>query len=97
MCRGAGRVRAQEHFYLEGQACVATPSEEGNIHLSSATQAPASVQRAVATVCGLPMNRIEVDVRRLGGAFGGKEAQANTWACFAALGAQKSGVPCRMV
>ncbi|MCG8550427.1 MAG: molybdopterin-dependent oxidoreductase [Desulfobacterales bacterium] len=97
VAEGRAESGAQEHFYLEGQACVATPSEEGNIHLSSATQAPASVQRAVATVCGLPMNRIEVDVRRLGGAFGGKEAQANAWACFAALGAQKSGVPCRMV
>ncbi|NDY70963.1 xanthine dehydrogenase [Desulfobacter hydrogenophilus] len=94
-----GRVEsgAQEHFYLEGQVTVATPSEEGNLHLSSGTQAPTSVQRCVAKVCGLAMNRIEVDVRRLGGAFGGKEVQANTWACFAALGAQKSGVPCRMV
>lgn len=94
-----GRVEsgAQEHFYLEGQAAAATPSEEGHLHLSSATQAPTSVQRCVARVCGLPMNRIEVDVRRLGGAFGGKEVQADTWACFAALGAQKSGVPCRIV
>ncbi|WP_320043867.1 molybdopterin cofactor-binding domain-containing protein [uncultured Desulfobacter sp.] len=97
VAEGRAESGAQEHFYLEGQVCVATPSEEGNIHLSSATQAPTSVQRSVAKVCGLAMNRIEVDVRRLGGAFGGKEAQANTWACFAALGAQKSGVPCRIV
>ena len=97
VAKGQAESGAQEHFYLEGQVTVATPSEEGNLHLSSGTQAPTSVQRCVAKVCGLAMNRIEVDVRRLGGAFGGKEVQANTWACFAALGAQKSGVPCRMV
>lgn len=95
----SGRVEsgAQEHFYLENQAAIATPLEQGTLHLASATQAPTSVQRCVARVCGLAMNRIEVDVRRLGGAFGGKESQASTWVCFAALGAQKSGVPCRMV
>jgi len=97
VAKGQAESGAQEHFYLESQVTVATPSEEGNLHLSSATQAPTSVQRCVAGVCGLAMNRIEVDVRRLGGAFGGKEVQANTWACFAALGAQRSGVPCRMV
>jgi xanthine dehydrogenase large subunit len=97
VAKGQAESGAQEHFYLEGQVTVATPSEEGNLHLSSGTQAPTSVQRCVANVCGLAMNRVEVDVRRVGGAFGGKEVQANTWACFAALGAQKSGVPCRMV
>lgn len=97
VAKGEAESGAQEHFYLEGQGTVATPSEEGNLHLASSTQAPTMVQRCVARVCGLAMNRIEVDVRRLGGGFGGKEIQANTWACFAALGAQKSGVPCRMV
>ncbi|MDC7219439.1 MAG: molybdopterin-dependent oxidoreductase [Spirochaetales bacterium] len=97
VARGRAESGAQEHFYLETQATIATPTEEGNIFLSTGTQAPTSVQRCVAKVCGYPMNKIEVDVRRLGGAFGGKEDQANTWACFAALGAQKSGLPCRMV
>nr|WP_319494955.1 molybdopterin cofactor-binding domain-containing protein [uncultured Desulfobacter sp.] len=97
VAKGRADSGAQEHFYLEGQAAIATPLEQGHLHLASATQAPTSVQRCVARVCGLTMNRVEVDVRRLGGAFGGKESQANTWACFVALGAQKSGVPCRMV
>nr|WP_319397019.1 molybdopterin cofactor-binding domain-containing protein [uncultured Desulfobacter sp.] len=97
VAKGRAESGAQEHFYLESQAAIATPLDQGHLHLASATQAPTSVQRCVARVCGLAMNRVEVDVRRLGGAFGGKESQAGTWACFAALGAQKSGVPCRMV
>jgi xanthine dehydrogenase large subunit len=97
VAKGQAESGAQEHFYLESQAAVATPLEQGSLHLASATQAPTSVQRCVARICGLAMNQVEVDVRRLGGAFGGKESQAGTWACFAALGVQKSGVPCRMV
>ena len=97
VAKGQAETGAQEHFYLESQAAIATPLEQGNLHLASATQAPTSVQRCVARVCGLAMNQVEVDVRRLGGAFGGKESQASTWACFAALGAQQSDVPCRMV
>ncbi|MDA3850251.1 MAG: molybdopterin-dependent oxidoreductase [Spirochaetaceae bacterium] len=88
---------AQEHFYLEGQAAFAFPAEGGGLLIQSSTQGPSTVQKMVSRVCGLPMNAIEVDVRRLGGAFGGKEDQANAWACFAALGTKLTGRPCRMV
>jgi xanthine dehydrogenase large subunit len=97
VARGRADSGAQEHFYLEGQASIALPGENGDIHLFSSTQSPTAVQRCVAKVCALSMHQVEVDVRRLGGAFGGKEDQANTWACFAALGALKSRMPCRIV
>lgn len=66
-------VGGQEHLYLETQGAVAIPSESGTIKLYSSTQSPTVVQRACARVLGTSMHKIEVDVLRLGGAFGGKE------------------------
>lgn len=84
-----GRVEsgAQEHLYLETQGAIAFPVEGGGIKIISSTQAPTSGQKCAAKVLGLPMNMVEVDVKRLGGGFGGKEDQANAWCALAALGA----------
>ncbi len=86
----------QEHYYLERQGCIAVPLESGGFKLYSSTQAPTAVQKAVCKVLGLPMNEIEVEVNRLGGAFGGKEDQANPWAALAALGAYHLGKPVKL-
>ncbi len=77
----------QEHLYIEAQGAYAEPMENGNIRIVSSTQGPTSVQRTTARVLGLPMHKIEVDVTRLGGGFGGKEDQATPWAVMAALAA----------
>jgi len=87
----------QEHLYLETQSALALPGEGGRLKILSSTQAPTAVQRIVSRVLGLPMNAIEVEVARLGGAFGGKEDQATPWAAVAALGAVKLGRPVRIV
>jgi xanthine dehydrogenase large subunit len=76
---------AQEHLYIETQGAYCVPAENGNIKVYSSTQAPTAVQKAVSKVTGLAMHQIEVDVTRLGGGFGGKEDQANTWAALCAL------------
>lgn len=75
----------QEHLYLETQGAYAVPLENGNIRLFSSTQGPTAVQRAVARVLGVGMHKIEIDVTRLGGGFGGKEDGANLWAALVAL------------
>jgi xanthine dehydrogenase large subunit len=95
----AGRVDSggQEHFYMEPQGAMAVPVEGGGIKIYSSTQSPTGVQRAAAGVLGLHMHKVEVDVRRLGGAFGGKEDQATPWACMAALAAFKLGKPVKLV
>lgn len=90
---GRADVNGQEHLYIETQGAYAFPSEGGGLKIHSSTQGPTAVQRAVASVTGLPMHLIEVDVTRLGGGFGGKEDQANTWAALCAVGAQLSGRP----
>jgi xanthine dehydrogenase large subunit len=87
----------QEHLYLETQGSMAIPLERNRIRLYSATQAPTAVQRITARVLELPMNSIEVEVTRLGGAFGGKEDQATSWAVMAALAAYRTGRPVKLV
>ncbi|MGE5430872.1 MAG: molybdopterin cofactor-binding domain-containing protein [Syntrophomonadaceae bacterium] len=94
---GTAETGAQEHLYLETQGSIAYPSDSGGIKIISATQAPTAVQRAVSKVTGLPMNKIEVEVPRLGGGFGGKEDQANAFAAMAALAALKLKRPIKLV
>ncbi len=93
---GTASMRGQEHLYLENQASLAMPLEGGRLRIYAGTQGPTAVQRIAARVLGLPMSAIEVEVRRLGGAFGGKEDQATPWATFAALGALLLGRPVKV-
>ena len=72
------------------------PQEGKRLKVYSSTQAPTAVQRITARVLGLAMNDIEVDVARLGGAFGGKEDQATPWAAIAALAASLLQRPVRI-
>jgi len=91
--RIAGRlvIGGQDHFYLEGQAALATPREGGDIHVWSSTQHPSEVQHLIARALHLPHTAVTVEVRRMGGAFGGKETQAALFAVAAALVAAKTG------
>ncbi len=94
--RGRADSGGQEHLYLEPQAALAIPGEAGRLKIVSSTQAPTAVQRITARILGVPMNSIEVDVARLGGAFGGKEDQATPWAAIAALAASALARPVRV-
>lgn len=87
----------QEHLYIETQGSYAIPLENNNIKIYSSTQGPTLVQKTVAKVLGLQMHNIEVDVTRLGGAFGGKEDQATAWAVMAALAVQKLKKPVKLI
>ena len=83
----------QEHLYLETQGCYVMPQENGSIKIISSTQGPTQVQKTAAKVLGIPMHKIEVDVIRLGGGFGGKEDQATPWAVMAAVAVQHLNKP----
>jgi xanthine dehydrogenase large subunit len=84
---GSCDTNGQEHLYIETQGAYAIPQENGSLRIYSSTQGPTAVQRAVSRVTGLPMHQVEIDVTRLGGGFGGKEDQANTWAGLCGLAA----------
>lgn len=87
---------AQDHFYLEGQISFALPKEDGDVHLYASTQDPTAVQDLVARVLDKPANAVTVEVRRMGGAFGGKETQSTHFAAIAALAALKTGRPAKL-
>ncbi len=93
---GEFRLGGQEHFYLEGQVALAIPGEDGDMFVHASTQHPSEVQHVIAHVLGLHDNAVTVEVRRMGGGFGGKESQATQWAALAALAAWKTGKPCKM-
>jgi xanthine dehydrogenase large subunit len=97
-CRIDGELAmgGQEHFYLETQAAIAWMDESGGVMAHSSTQHPSETQEIIARVLGLRRNQVAVECLRMGGAFGGKEVQANTWAAIAALGAWKTRRPVRV-
>lgn len=87
----------QEHLYLETQGAFAFPVEGGGLKIISSTQSPTAVQRVTAQILDLPMHKIEVDVLRIGGGFGGKEDQATAWAAITGLAAFKLQKPVKLI
>jgi xanthine dehydrogenase large subunit len=94
--KGSVLIGGQDHFYLEGQVAYAIPGEAGDMLVHSSTQHPAEVQHTVAKVLALPDNAVTVEVRRMGGGFGGKESQPALIAAIAALAARKTGRPAKL-
>lgn len=93
---GTLELGGQEHFYLEGQASLVLPQENGDMVVHCSTQHPTEIQHKVAEAIGLPMHGVRVEVRRMGGGFGGKESQGNALACACAVAARATGRPCKM-
>ncbi len=92
---GGFAMGGQDHFYLEGQVALATPGEQGQVHVLSSTQHPSEVQHLIAQVLDVSSADVTVEVRRMGGAFGGKETQAAAFAAAAALVATTTGRPAK--
>jgi xanthine dehydrogenase large subunit len=88
-------IGGQEHFYLEGQVALASPGEDEDVTVHSSTQHPSEIQHKVAHVLGVANHAVTVEVRRMGGGFGGKESQGNLPACVAALVAKRTGRPAK--
>ena len=94
--KGEIRTGAQEHWYLETQSCLAIPGEGLEMNIYSSTQHPSETQAIVAEVLGLNKNEVVVETRRMGGAFGGKETQANHTAAWTALLANATKRPVKI-
>lgn len=93
---GSLDVGGQEHFYLEGQVAYALPLEQDQWWIYSSTQHPGEVQHWVAHALGLASHDVNVECRRMGGGFGGKETQAGHVAVWAALAARKFRRPVKL-
>ncbi len=94
--QGTLHIGGQEHFYLETQISSVMPTEDGGMIVYCSTQNPTEVQKLVAEVLNVSMNKIVVDMRRMGGGFGGKETQAASPACLCAVIARLTGQPTKM-
>ncbi len=94
---GQTYTNGQEHLYIETQGAYSIPTEQGGLKIYSSTQGPTAVQRTIMKVTGLPMHKLEIDVTRLGGGFGGKEDQANAWASVCAVATQLTNRPVKYV
>ncbi len=94
--QGSLHIGGQEHFYLETQISSVMPAEDGGMIVYTSTQNPTEVQKLVAEVLGVPMHKIVIDMRRMGGGFGGKETQAAAPACLCAVIARLTGRPTKM-
>ncbi len=94
--QGSLHIGGQEHFYLETQISSVMPTEDGGMVVYTSTQNATEVQKLVAEVLGAPMHKIVIDMRRMGGGFGGKETQAAGPACLCAVIAHLTGRPTKM-
>ena len=89
-------VGGQEQFYLEGQISYAVPTEDGGMKLWCSTQHPSEMQHLVAHALHRPAHAVQVECRRMGGGFGGKESQSALFACVAAVAAQRRQRPVKL-
>ncbi|CUH63280.1 Xanthine dehydrogenase molybdenum-binding subunit [Thalassovita autumnalis] len=93
---GRMEIGGQDHMYLEGHIAFAVPGEDDDVVVTSSTQHPSEAQHMVAHVLGVPSNAVTINVRRMGGGFGGKESQMNLFCAVAALAAKKWNRPCKI-
>ncbi len=92
----AFELGGQEQFYLEGQISYAVPQEDGGMKLFCSTQHPTEMQHHVAHALHRPMHAVQVECRRMGGGFGGKESQSAAFACVAAIAAVRLNRPVKL-
>ncbi|MEP6740655.1 MAG: xanthine dehydrogenase molybdopterin binding subunit, partial [Caldimonas sp.] len=89
-------VGGQEQFYLEGQISYAIPREDDGMFVHCSTQHPSEMQHLIAHCLGLHSHHVQVECRRMGGGFGGKESQSGLFACVAAVAAKKLNRPVKL-
>jgi CO/xanthine dehydrogenase Mo-binding subunit len=86
-----------EHAYLEPEAVLAEPAEQGGVRITGSIQNLFSSRRSVAAALGIDLNRVQLVQATLGGSFGGKDEVMTAMCCRAALLALRTGKPVKMV
>ncbi|XP_063364928.1 uncharacterized protein LOC134653488 [Cydia amplana] len=82
--KGSFSVPSQYHYTMETQCCTVTNIENGLV-VRSSTQWMDLVQVAVSQALNIQENQVEVQVPRVGGAYGGKASRSAMFACACAL------------
>jgi len=96
VAKGKLFVGGQEQFYLEGQIAYAIPKEDHGMLVQCSTQHPSEMQHVVAHALGVHSHKVQVECRRMGGGFGGKESQSALWAAAAGIAAAKLKRPVKL-
>jgi len=94
--KGKFTTGSQEHFALEGHVAFTVPGEDNDYKVYSSTQHPSETQQIIAKVLNQKSNTITVEVRRIGGGFGGKETQSFIFAAICTLLSKKTKCPVKL-
>ena len=94
---GTYRVGHQEQLYIENQAMIAVPREDGGVTVHGSLQCPYYVHKAMKRALGMGDELAVVVQAETGGGFGGKEEYPSVIALHASLLALKCRKPVRMI
>ena len=94
--RDTQHTGSQAHFYMETQSCIAEPDEGNSMVLYPSSQSPSSIQSGIKRTLGLQLSNISVNIKRLGGAYGGKTTRSPFVASPVALAAWKLNRPVKI-
>ncbi len=87
----------QDQTYLETQAMMAEPEENGRMFVHGSLQCAYYVHTALMQALGCGPDEVHVLQDVTGGGFGGKEDFPSILGCQAAVAARKAGAPVRCV
>ncbi len=87
----------QEHYYLEPQGCIVYPDLGKGLTVIGTLQCPFYIQKAVARVLGVELEKVIVEQVPTGGGFGGKEDVPSELASRVAVAVHKLKKPIKMV
>jgi CO/xanthine dehydrogenase Mo-binding subunit len=94
---GTYRVGHQEQLYIENQAMIAVPREDGGVTVHGSLQCPYYIHKAMKHALAMGDELAVVVQAETGGGFGGKEEYPSMIALHAGLLAMKCGKPVRMI
>jgi CO/xanthine dehydrogenase Mo-binding subunit len=94
---GEYRVGHQEQLYIENNAMIAVPREDGGVAVHGSLQCPYYIHKALKRALRLTAEQAQVVQAETGGGFGGKEEYPSIIALHAALLARRTGKPVRMI
>jgi xanthine dehydrogenase molybdopterin-binding subunit B len=94
---GEYRVGHQEQLYIENNAMIAVPGDDGGVTVHGSLQCPYYIHAALKRGLGIDDRQARVVQAETGGGFGGKEEFPSVIALHAALLAGKAQRPVRMI
>ena len=97
LVRGSFNKRAQANFYIEPQTCMVEPDEEKGLIVNIAAQGVDYPRKVIASQLGVKESGVQINMRRLGGGFGGKISRSIPSALVASIAAVRTGRPVRFV